>query len=87
LLGQSRRNRVRDSGPVLQDVIIPEPQDPAALLFEILISLSIAAVGVLSVVRFDNKFRLNAGEICDIRRNRVLPTKMAAELIVTKCSP
>jgi hypothetical protein len=71
----------------MQDVIIPEPQNPPALLLEILISPSIATVGVLSTIRFDNKLRLNAGKIRDVRWNRMLPTKMAAELIVTKPTP
>ena len=78
---------VSDSSPVLQRVVVREPQNSPSLPLEIGVSLLIATVGVLSAVRFDNEFCLKAGEIHDVWRDRMLSPKTAPEPIVTKFSP
>ena len=60
--------------------VLLEPDDNGTLLV-------IVAVGMLAAVRFHNEFRLDAGKIHNVGRDRMLPTETVPELIVTKLSP
>ena len=56
-------------------VVIPEPNDPPALLFEVHCSGLIASgvFGMLRAIHFNDELVLGTGEISDIAPNRYLP--------------
>jgi hypothetical protein len=85
-LGQRRGDCLHDSSTILQHVVVPERQNSPSLRLEIGVPLRIVTVGVSSAVSVDSEFRLEAGEIHDVWRDRMLSPETAPEPIVTKLS-
>jgi hypothetical protein len=72
----------------LQDVVVPESQDPPSAVAEVGIPrVVIAKVRMLPTVRFDNEPRLDAREIDDVGRNRMLAAESPAELLLAEHIP
>jgi hypothetical protein len=85
---QRLRDAVKDAVPVLQNLVVPEPQDaPASLTQQCIAPIVIARFGMLPAIGFDDQPGLRAREIDDIWRDRELPPKPPAELISTERLP
>lgn len=72
---QSRSDRLQDTSPIMPNVVVPKSQDAPAPQSEELIPRQIAAVGMLTPVGFDNELCLDAHEIRDVGRDRMLATE------------
>ena len=80
--------RPRFAAALLQHIIVPKSQDPPGSPLQVRVALLIATVGVLSAVHLDNEFFcVDACEIHNVWRDRMLSPEPAPELITTKFSP
>src|SRR6186997_1241704 len=74
---------------IFQDIIIPEAQNPKPLALQPLITTTVGrAVGVLTSVRLDDDFPIEADEIEDVAPDRNLALELvSAETVCTQKIP
>lgn len=71
-------NNLKNAFKVLQDVIIPKSQNSKTLRFEILSSSRIDSLVVLPAIHFHDQLTLQTNKVYDIRRNRMLKSKLTS---------
>ena len=80
-------DRAEDAVDILEDIIIPETQDPVTLFRQVggALRVIIGLVQVLASIKLDDQFLARGAEIDDERSNRMLAPELDAfELVVSQ---
>jgi len=81
-------DRGQDAGWVLQDFIVPEPQDPPASREQDRVApVMIAGRRMLTAINLDDQSAFDASEVDDEGRYRKLPTEAGSKLIAPQLVP
>jgi hypothetical protein len=89
-VGAERSEDLRQNAfGVRQYIVVPEAEDSPALSCKMSVARFVAqGVGVLSAIDFDDHTCVDAGEIDDVGRNRMLTAESpSAELVIAKAGP
>ena len=83
-LGQRVENARQYALGIVQDIVVPEPQDAEALLSQSSITLGIALAGVmLAAIGLDDQLGAKMDEIDDIGAEGLLAAKLLARQAMT----
>jgi len=65
---------LQDTSAVLENVVVPEPNDPPTGSAQRFIpSIMIARAAMLSTIRFDDEARFHTSKVYHVGRDRMLP--------------
>jgi hypothetical protein len=80
LAAAGRQDHIADAAQIAEDLVVPEPDDPQARLFELLRSPGVISglARVLPPVQLDDEARLRAIKVDDVAPARDLPLLLPA---------
>lgn len=73
---------------LLQHLMIPEPQHAPSACFQIRRAPLVGGrISMLAAIELDDQPRLDAGEVGNVRRHRMLATKPRTQIAAAQCAP